>query len=109
MIKDTDEIVGYALFRVEGHDEGEGNGRGEVGPGGSLATAAVVADVASSTVDGVSDQMAQQAQKAQPVAPSPTFPSGTNVELMSRLWKEVRAVHARVMGDKRHICSSYAF
>ncbi|MCJ1325714.1 hypothetical protein MMC10_002377 [Thelotrema lepadinum] len=81
--KESGEVVGYALFRFEGKEEGQEK----------------IAETAT-TSSGVAPMVDIQAASKAPGSFSP----GTNVELMSTLMKGVKAVHARALGDKRHVC-----
>ena len=94
--KETREIVGYALFRFEGKDETKA---GHDGAGS--APPATVTNTVAPAAGATSGELKEQAA---PVAPGPSFPPGTNVELMSRLMKGIRGVHAQVMGEKPHVC-----
>ena len=93
---ETGEIVGYALFRFEGKDDAE-----EKAPADDSNPA--VPTNATSTTSGIAHTVDSQAASMTGDPPS-GFSPGTNVELMSTLMKGVKAVHARVLGSKRHIC-----
>ena len=91
---ETGEIVGYAMFRFEGKEDAEENGGADSKP--ALPTAVTSTSDVAKTVDSQAASVT--------TTPPGGFSPGTNLELMSTLMKEVKAVHARVLGSKRHVC-----